>query len=110
MALRLIEVIIPAKDLDDLAALLEEEKPEGFWTDPLTAGQARARVLVQANRTEALSDLVTQRFGATDGFRMLLFAVEAAVPIPEEEKKQDAEPAVTASDGKKPRYSDRVSR
>jgi len=110
MALRLIEIIIPAENLDELARVLEEEKLHGVWTDPLTAGQARARVLIQANQTEALSDLVRQQFGTTSGFRMMLFAVEATVPMPEENAKEDEEVAAPVPAKKKTKYSDRVSR
>ena len=112
MALRLIEIIIPEQNLDQLTRLLEEqEELRDVWTDPLTAGQSRARVLIQANRTEAVTDLVRQRFGNTEGFRMMLFAVEAAVPMPEEEDGREAAATPDPVNGaKKPRFSDRVSR
>jgi uncharacterized hydrophobic protein (TIGR00341 family) len=110
MALRLIEVIIPAQNLDELTGLLDGEETNGFWTDPLTGGQARARVLVHANRAEALLDLVRQRFGTTPGFRMMLFAVEAAIPTPEEEDERQVDAPVPAVKTKGPRFSDRVSR
>ena len=110
MALRLIEIIIPAENLDQLVNLLQEEELQDVWTDPLTAGKARARVLIQANETEALSDLVRHRFGTNDGFRMMLFAVEAAVPMPEEASTQAVATPAPSSQKKRPRYSDRVSR
>ncbi len=36
------------------------------------------------NRTEALTDRVSQQFGNHKDFRMMLFAVEATIPLVEE--------------------------
>jgi len=106
----MIEIITPAANLEQLTKLLEEEEAYGVWSDPLSTDQSRTRVLIQANRTEAISDLVRQRLGTTDGFRMMLFAVEATVPIPEENAKEAEQVAAPAPAKKKAKYSDRVSR
>jgi uncharacterized hydrophobic protein (TIGR00341 family) len=111
MALRMIEIITPTANLDQLTKLLEEEdEVHGVWSDPLTNDQSRTRVLIQANRTEATTDLVRQRLGTTDGFRMMLFAVEAAVPMPEEPAKEEKEVAAPVPAKNKAKFSDRVSR
>jgi len=110
MALRLVEIIVPTDNLEELTGLLGEEETLGVWTGELSAGQSRARVLVSANRTETISDRVTQSLGGTDGFRMILFSVEATVPIPAEDSKDADKSAPPAAAKKKARYADRVSR
>jgi uncharacterized hydrophobic protein (TIGR00341 family) len=110
MALRLIEIIVPTDKLGELTGLLGEEETLGVWTGKLSEGQSRARVLLSTNRTEALSDLVTKKLGGADGFRMMLFSVEATVPMPAEESKDSEKIPPPPPDKKKGRYADRVSR
>jgi uncharacterized hydrophobic protein (TIGR00341 family) len=104
MTLRLVEIIFPSDNANVFAEIVESEETLGSWTDTLDGDLRRARVLVPANRTEALSDRVRRELGHVEGFRMILFAVEATVPVPKEEEKTEPEEAP------KKKYSDRVSR
>jgi uncharacterized hydrophobic protein (TIGR00341 family) len=108
MALRLLEIIVDVDRIGELEVLLKEEKTLGVWTGELSAGQSRARVLLQATRTEELADKVRRTFGSSDGFRIMLFAVEATVPVPKEEPKEERKPATPEK--KKKKYADRASR
>jgi uncharacterized hydrophobic protein (TIGR00341 family) len=84
MALRLIEMIVPTTGPGEVEAILENADTLGMWTETLSDDQVRLRVLVQAKQTENVSDLISQRFGARSGFRLILFAVEATAPAVEE--------------------------
>lgn len=84
MSLRLIEIIIPAERLDELHELLGDEETVGVWTDPLDDERARGRALVPTQRTETLTDRLSERFAGEDAFRLMLFTVEATLPQVEE--------------------------
>jgi uncharacterized hydrophobic protein (TIGR00341 family) len=109
MALRLIEIVVPNGELDNLLKSVEEEGSLGLWMEELSDGQARARVLMPMNQTEALTDRISQEFGNNNNFRMMLFAVEATVP-PVDEAPVEPPPEVSTEKKSPQRYSDRVSR
>jgi uncharacterized hydrophobic protein (TIGR00341 family) len=46
------------------------------------------RLLIPAERVETLSDKVSDRFAESEGFRIMLFAVEATIPLPKEEEAE----------------------
>ena len=109
MALRLIEIVVPAEEQDNLLGALGEEDTLGVWPDALVGELARVRILVPMNRTEALTDQVSQQFGNHKDFRMMLFAVEATIPLVEETPPEPP-PAVPAEKKSLKKYSDRISR
>lgn len=92
-SLRLLEVVVPAGRADDLKALLSEEQElVGCWTETLDAQTTRARLLLRRDHTEGVTDRLSDRFGAVEGFRLVLFDVEATVPHVEEPHVEE-EPA-----------------
>jgi len=112
-SLRLLEVVVPGDRADDLKALLDEE-PEllGRWTETVDDQTARARLLVPRDHTEGVSDRLSDRFDGVEGFRLILFDVEATVPRveephPNEEVDGEAETAAEAAASQEPA---RVSR
>ena len=89
MPLRLIEIILPEGYLNVAEGLIQENDPLDFWKEEITEGQMCIKVLVPTEKTEPMMDALEERFYKIDGFRMVLFAVEASVPRPErKEKKQ----------------------
>jgi uncharacterized hydrophobic protein (TIGR00341 family) len=107
MALRLIEMIIPDAEPGEVEAVLKDADTLGLWTDSLSQNLIRVRVLVQAKQTEEVSDLISQRYGARKGFRLILLAVEATAPAVEEPVRQgDAAPELK----EKKKTPSRVSR
>ncbi|MEJ2721878.1 MAG: TIGR00341 family protein [bacterium] len=80
MALRLIEMIIPTRDPEEVSGFLEHEDTLGTWIERISEEEVRARVLVRSTHTERVSDTISRTFGARDGFRLILFAVEATSP------------------------------
>ncbi len=83
MALRMIEVAVPAGDSGEVLAILAEEKVLGTWVLRPAGNDALVRFLVDASRAEAISDLMSQRFSARAGFHLVVLPVDAALPAPE---------------------------
>jgi uncharacterized hydrophobic protein (TIGR00341 family) len=97
MALRLIELIIPKRDLQALEELVLDRKElldirmhpiSGIWRYPVlgvwkgrfSEDQILAKILVRAEESESLLDLLEDKFSKDDGFRINLFPVEASLP------------------------------
>lgn len=93
MPLRLIEISVP-EEADDAA--LEEllDSASGAvdrWRETPTEGRVRYRLLADAERTEPLLDELQNRFSGREGFRVILLAVEASLPRPEEDDSEEEE-------------------
>jgi uncharacterized hydrophobic protein (TIGR00341 family) len=89
--------------------MVDEEDNLGVWSGQLSDRQARARVLVPMNRTEAMTDRISQEYGSRSDVRMMLFAVEATMPAVEESPPPPPTIPSKKADQKK-KYSDRISR
>ena len=92
MGLRVVEVILPAREADTLSGLVETEPQAGPWRQDLGEGLVSTRYLVDQDDSSALIDEIQRRFGSVAGFHLLLSAVNAALPVPQgevaEEKKR----------------------
>jgi uncharacterized hydrophobic protein (TIGR00341 family) len=87
MSLRLIEIVLPPGYLSVAEGLIREQNPIDLWDEEITQGWIRIKVLVPTEKTEQLMDTLEKRFYKIDGFRLVLFAVEASIPRPEKEEK-----------------------
>jgi len=105
MDYRMLELMAPPETAQKARELVEEEDILGIWSDNLDDGSAILRILIDADRTESLSDTFTEKFKNVEGFRIMLFSVEATLPQPdtEEEKKEKSEDTET-------KYIGRISR
>jgi len=90
MSLRLIEVVLPESQGELISRLLDEKPTLGVWREPLP-GQLRVRVLVKAEHAEPVLDLLERQLSTADGYRVILYPVEATLPRPEEEEEPAAE-------------------
>lgn len=94
MNLRMMELIAPPETAQEARAIVEEQNIIGIWTDDLEDGCAVLRVLLDVEQTEAVSDTLSEKFGNVEGFRIMLFSVEATLPQPdigEKEEETDTE-------------------
>ena len=96
MDYRLLELMIPDEKVEEAIETVKDQEPIGMWSDEHSNGYTVVRVLVDADKTENLSDTLSEKFSSADGFRILLFTIEATLPQPEikedeEEQKQQKE-------------------
>jgi len=105
MDYRMLELLAPPDTTKKARELIEDDNILGIWSDDLDDGSAILRVLVNADRTESLSDTLTSKFKNVEGFRIMLFSVEATVPQPEVEEEEKKEEKSSDT-----RYVGRISR
>jgi uncharacterized hydrophobic protein (TIGR00341 family) len=98
MDYRMLELSAPADTVQKARKMAKEEEVLGIWTDSLDDGTSILRVLIDVDRTEALSDRLTEKFSTADGFRIMLFSVEATVPQPEVDEKEETETSKDANE------------
>jgi uncharacterized hydrophobic protein (TIGR00341 family) len=99
MSLRIIEVVVPEARIQQLQDVLSDQKIEDIWALGSPDGRAVSRILMSATLTEAVTDLLSQRFGREEGFRIVLLPVEATLPVPDE--KEETRPGPEAKPAKK---------
>jgi uncharacterized hydrophobic protein (TIGR00341 family) len=91
MALRLIEMILPEQDGVEVLELLKENKIIEHRQIRLSDGEVLVRILLDAEQSETVQDLLGERFAGKEGNRMLILAVEATLPRDEQEQDSSEE-------------------
>lgn len=101
MALRLVEVRLPADAEEKYRSIVEEHSPREAWKEPgleVATGDEgdemellRFNIVLEAEEAEPLLDDLEKSFSSRDGFRMLLLPVEASIPRPEPEEEEEEE-------------------
>jgi uncharacterized hydrophobic protein (TIGR00341 family) len=108
MSLRILQVAV-AEDLaaatGEILDALEEPAPldRMSWN---CDGRVRFELLLEARDTEAVMDVLGDKLGSAEGFRLVVLPVEATVPRPEEKEEAVEKPAEAAGASR----PDRVSR
>ncbi len=123
MTFRLIELTLPKDKQQDLEDLLSDRKEvlditiqpavgfwkvliQGEWKTRFSTDKILIKMLVPAEGSQDLLDLLEEAFMEEDGFRINIFALEASVPsIPEKDKLEAG-----YSDETERNHKDRVSR
>ncbi|MEL7834025.1 TIGR00341 family protein [Fodinibius sp. Rm-B-1B1-1] len=100
MSYRMLELIAPPDTAKEARKIVEDQNVLGVWTDTLEDGCSILRVLVDVNRIEALSDTLTEKFSHVDGFRIMLFEVQATLPQPQESEEESDDQEEEASEKK----------
>ena len=85
MALRLIEMVLPGQDGEEVLELLKEYKMLEHRQIRLSDGEVLIRILLEAEQSEAVLDLLDKRFTGKEGNRVVILAVEATLPRDEPE-------------------------
>lgn len=89
MEYRMLELVASPETAEEARKVAQEEDVMGVWIDRLEDKNAIVRILVNRDQTEALSDTLAQKFSKEEGFRMMLFSVEATVPQPKVEEEEE---------------------
>lgn len=112
MAERLMEVVLSSKNREDLDELVKERNVLGYWAQELDEERIVARILIPMEATEQISDRLADRFTSDEAFRMILFSVEATIPMPETEEKEGQQTKETAGQAgeEESAHSMRISR
>ncbi len=97
MALRLIEMVLQEKDGDDVRALLNECKVLEHRQIRLVNGEILVRILLDAEQSEAVLDLLEKRYAGGEGNRVVILPVEATLPRPEAVPEPEATAALEQS-------------
>jgi len=97
-------MVIPDECWDKAKELLDEdEKVFEFWYEDIEEGKIIVKLLVDAEKSQTVIDKLNENFGYHDMFRLLLFRVEASLPVEEEEKKESDEEKEEEDEGKETR-------
>jgi len=101
VALRLVEIRLPADAEENYRSIVEEHSPREAWKEPgleVATGDdgeemelLRFNIVLEAEQAEPLLDDLEKSFSSRDGFRMLLLPVEASIPRPEPEEEEEAD-------------------
>jgi len=105
-----MELIVPEGASDEIGQILEDDNILDKWNISSNTHHTIFRILLPAEHTERISDLLSNRFSHEEGFRIILYSVEATLPKPEEPEKEAEEPALTTEEEKKEKNSERISR
>lgn len=89
MALRLIEMVLQEKDGGEVRALLKEHEVLEHRQIRLPDGEVLVRILLDAEQSEAVLDLLDKRYTGEAGNRVVVLPVEATLP------RAEPEPAAT---------------
>jgi hypothetical protein len=92
VALRFMQIFVPQDA--ELGELLEGHEVLGTWRDAIDHERLVLHLLVPAEETEPITDRFEQAFSGLQGFRVVLFPVEAVLPRP----KVEDESSSTADD------------
>lgn len=84
MPLRLLQVCVPESDGEALDDLLEGVEVVARWPQAGAADRLTLQLLLEAEAVEPVMDRFEQKYSGEDGFHLVLFPVEAAVPRPDE--------------------------
>jgi uncharacterized hydrophobic protein (TIGR00341 family) len=89
MALRLIEMVLREKDGGAVRELLKEHKVLEHQQLRLPDGEVLVRILLDAEQSEAVLDLLEKQYAGGEGNRVVILPVEATLP------RAEPEPAAT---------------
>jgi len=110
MSLRMIDIVLPQEFKNETEKLIKGQNPLDFWDEEISEGQIKIKVLVSTESTEQIMDALKKRFNNVEGFRMILVAVEASVPRPDEKKKDEEKTEALSAQENKEKRSSRISR
>ncbi len=97
MALRLIEIVLRSKDGDKLREFLKQHEVIEYPQLPLSDSDVLARILLDAEQSESVLDMLETRYTGTEGNRAVVLPIEATLPraVPKPAAEPSAGTALT---------------
>ena len=80
MPQRVIKIILPENDGKEALDLLESQDNLSFWQEESSGGNFVASAITDSGRSESIMDLCEKSFSSVEGFKLILFPVEASIP------------------------------
>lgn len=80
MALRLIEMVLPQKKGEEVSELLKDCKMLEYQQLPLSEGEVLVRILLDAELSEGVLDLLEKHYAGWVGSRVVILPVSATLP------------------------------
>jgi uncharacterized hydrophobic protein (TIGR00341 family) len=110
MTLRLIEMVIPEHTSEELRQLFVEQPVLELRQIGLSDGEVMVRILLEGEKSEAVLDLLENKYAGQEGFRVVILPVEAT--LPRVEQAEEAAPAGPPSEEEPPEEKppERISR
>jgi uncharacterized hydrophobic protein (TIGR00341 family) len=91
MALRLLEMVLREKDSGDVVELLKKCNVLEHRQIHLAGGEVLIRILMDAEQSETVMDLLEKRYTGAEGNRVVILPVEATLPRAEAEPEAASE-------------------
>ena len=94
MALRSVEITIPAAKSEQVRKLISDKEPISTWESDADDGKKIIKILMRSERTESILDDLEKRLSVIDDYRIVLSTVEATlprIPVEDEEEKVQQE-------------------
>ena len=80
MPQRVIKIILPRKHGKEALDLLASQENLIFWQEESSEANFVASALADSGHSEPIMDLFEKQFSYVDGFKLILFPVEASIP------------------------------
>jgi uncharacterized hydrophobic protein (TIGR00341 family) len=109
MALRLLEIVVPEDATNEVLKIIGEAQITNFWMTCSCESRNIFKMIIAAETTEKLLDILEKKYGSQGDFHMVLLPLEASYPSTKgmEEKAKEAS---EKEDGEKKKEPLRVSR
>lgn len=106
MTLRLIEMVVPKPADDELQTLLAEQSILELRQISVSEGEVLVRILLEAEKSEAVLDILENKYADNDGYRIVVLTVAMTLP-----KIEVPEPDKTPAENEPPKeLPERISR
>jgi uncharacterized hydrophobic protein (TIGR00341 family) len=80
MTLRLIEMVVASPDAGELQKLLAEQSVLELKQIGFGEGEVLVRILLEAEKSEAVLDILEKQYAGMEGYRIVILPVEATLP------------------------------
>ncbi|MGD2245173.1 MAG: TIGR00341 family protein [Candidatus Aminicenantes bacterium] len=110
MAIRLIEIVLPALYQTEVNDILKSYESLELWQERIDENRLRIKFILPTGKTEEVLDSLEKRFSTVEGFRIILLPVEASIPRLKTGEEQDKESIQSEKKEKSLSKSVRISR